>query len=75
MLTHQLANFSTLLPIFIDVSSISSHQALEQETVLSLYHPVLCPQLISVAIIRHNAGKDWHAILLSVSIKDFTLNM
>ena len=31
---------------------------------------------MSAAIVRHNVGTDWHATLdlLSVSIKDFTLN-
>ena len=29
---------------------------------------------MSVAIVHHDVGKDRHATLLSVSIKDFTIN-
>ena len=40
-------------------------QASEQQTVFSLLNPVLISQLVGVAIVRHDVGKD--AILLSVS--------
>ena len=42
-----------------------------------LVYPIRCSAinlLVSVAIVRHDVGKDWHATVLVVSINDFTVN-
>ena len=65
----------TSFPIFVDVSIVSRHQDSEQQTVLSLFHVMFCYQLVGVGCNRrYDVGKEWHATVLSVSIKDFTLN-
>ena len=58
---HSNALIRTSFPIFIDVSGVSRHQASAQQTVLSLFHPMFCYQLVRVAVVaifRHDVGKD-----------------
>ena len=69
--------FQPLFLIFIDFSSASRHQALEQQTVLNLFHLLFSSQLVSVTIVRHDVGKDRGEdtqICSQYKYKDFTLH-
>ena len=41
-----------------NVSTVSRHQASEQQTVFSSLNLVFSPQLVGVVIVRHDVGKD-----------------
>ena len=72
ILTHQLAiHFQSSLMFQVQAG------IRPQNNKQFLVYSIRCSAInlsVSVAIVRHDVGKDWHATLLSVSIKDFTLN-